>query len=113
MLGKNDSYVSRNISPGLFKELQINFFALIDNNGNIRFSVLNDATGWHTDNLPENLKTILVNNKYLTGKNNIQKGLSGILLLDNSPYIFISKPVLPNDAGTAFPAGTMIVWSTQ
>jgi PAS domain S-box/PAS domain S-box/diguanylate cyclase (GGDEF) domain len=109
MLGKNDSYVSRNISPGLFKELQINFFALIDNNGNIRFSVLSDATGWHTDNLPENLKTILVNNKYLTGKNNIQKGLSGILLLDNSPYIFISKPVLPNDAGTAFPAGTMIV----
>lgn len=109
MQGNNDAYVSRNISPVLLEELQIDFFALIDNNSNIKFSVLNDKDGWHTDSLSEEAKTLLSNNKYLTGKNNIRNGLSGIILLDGNPYIFISKPVLQNDSGAASPAGTMIL----
>ncbi len=109
MLDKNNAYIDRNISPELFKELQINFFALIDNDRNIRFSVLYDESGWHTNSLSENTKTLLSDNKYLTGSSNIKNGLSGILFLENSPCIFISKPVLQNDNISASPAGTMIV----
>jgi diguanylate cyclase (GGDEF)-like protein/PAS domain S-box-containing protein len=107
--GNNDAYASRNISPVLLEELQIDLFALIDNNSNIMFSVLKDKNGNYSDNLSEETKTLLSNNEYLTGKNNIRTGLSGIMRLEGNPYIFISKPVLQNDSGAAPPAGTMIL----
>ncbi len=126
MQGNNAAYISRNISPQLLGELQIDFFALIDNTGSIRFSLLNDKGGWKTDSLSENSKALLLNNKYLTGRDNTGRGLSGIMFLEDSPYIFTSKPVLQNDASAAAdsdtgakpdassvtpasPAGTMIV----
>jgi diguanylate cyclase (GGDEF)-like protein/PAS domain S-box-containing protein len=104
----NKESIEKNINNEFFSNLGINLFALIDNKNNIKFISCYDTSTQKITTIPEKIKEELIKDKYLVGKSSQLKSLSGIIILDNNPYFFVSKPV-STISRTSFPNGTLMM----
>ena len=104
----NEDFVKTNISEDIFQNLEINIFALIDNNKQIKSVTLYDLNSKSSLNVPESLKNELRSSNYLITAPNRANGLSGVSMIAGNPAIIITKPVLKS-SGEGPAIGTLVL----
>ena len=117
--GSNENYAD-NLSGQMFENLDIGIFAMVGNDKNLKYGTYYEAKSSKFTGIPENIKEIITGDDFLAGSSGYFSGLSGVLVIDNVPYILISKPVTgingtsdnssaSEDNAASGPAGTVII----
>jgi diguanylate cyclase (GGDEF)-like protein/PAS domain S-box-containing protein len=105
--GKGD-FTKTNISEEIFLNLQVNIFALIDNNKQIKSVTLYDLSSKSNLDVPATLKDELQTSNYLVTVPNQADGLSGVSMIAGNPAIIITKPILKS-SGKGPSNGTLLI----
>ncbi|MGZ5486594.1 MAG: diguanylate cyclase, partial [Nitrososphaeraceae archaeon] len=93
----NQDYIDSNLVDENYINLRLNFFALIDNNKNIKYIGLFDLKNNTSVEVSDDFKTALLNEKKLIHHDNEQSKVFGITLLNDIPTLIISVPILKSD----------------
>ena len=104
----NEDFAKTNISDEFFQNLEINIFALIDNNKQIKSVTLYDLNSKSSPNVHESLKNELRSSNYLITAPNQANGLSGVSIIEGKTAIIITKPVLKS-SGEGPAIGTLVI----
>ena len=104
----NQDYIDSNLVDENYTNLRLNFFALIDNNENIKYIGLYDLKNNTPVEVSDDFKTALLNEKKLVHHDNEQSKVAGITLLNGIPTLLISVPILKSD-GSGPVNGTLIM----
>ena len=84
--GSNENFAD-NLSGQMFESLDIDIFALVGHDKNLKYSTYYEAKSGKFTVLPENIKEIVTGNDFLVGSPGYFSGLSGVFVIDNLPYI--------------------------
>ena len=93
----NQDYIDSNLVDENYTNLRLNFFALIDNNKNIKYIGLFDLKNKTPVEVSDDFKTALLNEKKLIHHDNEQSKVAGITLLNGIPTLIVSVPILKSD----------------
>jgi len=93
----NQDYIDSNLVDENYSNLRLNFFALIDNNKNIKYIRLFDLKNNTPIEVSDDFKTTLLNEKKLIHHDNEQSKVVGITLLNDIPTLIVSVPILKSD----------------
>ena len=93
----NQDYIDSNLMDETYANLDLNLFALIDNNENIKYIGLFDLKNNTPVEVSDDFKTALLNEEKLFHHDNEQSEVAGIALLNDIPTLIISVPILKND----------------
>lgn len=104
----NEDFAKTNISDEFFQNLEINIFALIDNNKQIKSVTLYDLNSKSSLNVPESLKNELRGPNYIITAPNQANGSSGVSIIEGKTAIIITKPVLKS-SGEGPAIGTLVI----
>jgi diguanylate cyclase (GGDEF)-like protein len=104
----NQDYIDSNLVDENYTNLRLNFFALIDNNENIKYVGLFDLKNNIPVEVSNDFKTALLNEKKLIHHDNEQSRVVGITLLNEIPTLIVSVPILKSD-GSGPVNGTLIM----
>lgn len=93
----NQDYIDSNLMDETYINLDLNLFALIDNNKNIKYIGLFDLKNNTPVEVSDDFKTALLNEENLIHHDNEQSNISGIVILNDIPTLVVSVPILKND----------------
>ena len=104
----NQAYADSNLSYFDYANLKLNFFALIDNNENIKYIGLFDLKNNTPVEVSNDFKTALLNEKKLIHHDSEQSKVIGTIMLNGIPTLIVSVPILKSD-GSGPVNGTLIM----
>jgi sensor domain CHASE-containing protein len=93
----NQEYIDSNLVDENYTNLRLNFFALIDNNKNIKYIGLFDLINNTPVEVSDDFKTALLNEKKLVHHISEESEVAGIALLNDIPVLIVSVPILKSD----------------
>ena len=93
----NQAYADSNLSYFDYANLKLNFFALIDNNENIKYIGLFDLINNTPVEVSNDFKTALLNEKKLIHHDSEQSKVIGTIMLNGIPTLIVSVPILKSD----------------
>lgn len=107
VIDKNNDYVTNNLMDNTFSYLEINFFVILDTDGNIIFKKAYDLIEGKEIDFPKDLENSISDNEtFLTTKTD--GFVRGILNTQENSVILVSRPILKNDS-TGPIVGTLII----
>ncbi|AGB03145.1 PAS domain S-box protein [Methanoregula formicica] len=106
--GRNPGYVSTNIVPGIFRNLQVSFIVITNENGEVVYAGAYDTMNHTMIPVTESLFPYLVPGSPLLKTSEPLKTTSGIIILDDRPVIVASCPILHSDL-SGNPTGSVVM----
>jgi PAS domain S-box-containing protein len=106
--GRKPDYVSTNLVPGIFHNLQVNYIVIINAQGKILYAGAYDIPNRTMTAVPDALGQYLVPGSPLLKMSDPLETTSGILMLDGRPIVVSSCPILHSDL-TGTPQGVVIM----
>jgi signal transduction histidine kinase len=90
----NQQYIDSNFVDGTFKNLKLNFIAIIDNNRNVLYSQFYNLSTSTKIPTPNEVNNILQSDDTIFSESISNTTVSGLLLIDNQPMLLSSAPIL-------------------
>jgi PAS domain S-box-containing protein len=106
--GRNPGYVSTNIVPGIFHNLQVSFIVMTNKDGEVVYAGAFDLVNRTMTTVPESLGRYLVPGSPLLDTSEPLNTTSGIIILDDRPVIVASCPILHSDL-SGNPTGSVVM----
>jgi signal transduction histidine kinase len=90
----NQQYIDDNFIDGTFKNLQINFAAIIDNDRNVPYCQFYNLSTSTKISTPNEVNNILQSDTSIFSDAYSNATVSGMILIDNQPMLLSSAPIL-------------------
>jgi len=105
---RNTTYWRANLQLTTFRDLQLNLFALLDDEGQVVFAINYDLVTEKAEPLPEALTHQIQPGSQLLAAPDDLTGRQGFLDIDGRALLIVSHPVLPTD-GVGPALGTLLI----
>lgn len=106
---KNTNYINANLNDLTFNDLKLNIFIVIDKNKKIKYIKYYDLVTKQPLEVPKTLlEYIEKEENLLCNHKDINSSISGIISIDNKPFIISSKPIT-NSSYKYAASGTLIM----
>ena len=106
--GNNDSFAETNLPDKLLAEIGIDLFILADKNNDLKYAMVFDRAGMKKTPAPAHVTGIFADGKFLKTADGFLIERAGIMMIENTAYFIVIKPVKPADINNINPAGTLI-----
>lgn len=106
--GNQPDYVSRNLVPGIYSNLQINLIVMTNQRGEVVYAGVYDLRNRTMTPVPDILGQYLTGDNPLLNTADPLKTSSGILVIDGRPMIVASCPIIHSDL-SGVPQGVVIM----
>ncbi len=94
---KNDKYVEVNLVDSTFSTLRLNLIILMDASGNIVLSKAYDLKSNKAVPVPKGFLSYLSDKEFPLQRNNLNKNITGIVLLPEGPLFIAGWPILKSE----------------
>jgi diguanylate cyclase (GGDEF)-like protein len=94
---KNDKYIKVNLVDSTFSTLRINLIMLMDASGNIVLSKAYDLNSNKAVPVPNGFLSSLSDKEFPLQRNNLNKNITGIVLLPDGPLFIAGWPILKSE----------------